>query len=120
LFVDNPEPLAQALMAISFLTANIIPEFIFNTESPESRRGIKVVVKSAGLPIGAGLGSSASFAVSLSAALLRLRQLMFGDIFPPGLPLEEIAGDDSPEGWSPPTAILNMLNGWAYGMYLLE
>jgi len=112
LFDGKPESLAQGVMAVSFLTANILPECLWGED--ESRRGIKVQVKSAGLPIGAGLGSSASFAVALSAALLRLRQLMYCDIFPQGFPVEEIAGDDTPEGWQPPGVVLNMLNGWAY------
>lgn len=73
-------------MSISFLAANILPECLWGVGTPESRRGIKVTVKSEGLPIGAGLGSSASFSVGMSAALLRLRQLMFGDIFPVGFP----------------------------------
>lgn len=113
-FVDKSETLSQGLMSISFLAANILPECLWGVGTPESRRGIKVTVKSEGLPIGAGLGSSASFSVSMSAALLRLRQLMFGDIFPVGFPPEEIAGDGSAEGWAPPNVVLNMLNGWAY------
>jgi hypothetical protein len=114
-FVDKNETLAQGLMSISFLAANILPECLWGDGNPESRRGIKVTVKSEGLPIGAGLGSSASFAVSISAALLRLRQMMFGDLFPPDFPPDEIAGDGSAEGWAPPAVVLNMLNGWAYG-----
>lgn len=113
LCVGKSDPLTQGIMAISFLTSNILPECVWG--EGDTRRGVKIVVKSMGLPIGSGLGSSASFSVATSAALLRLRQLMYCDLFPDNLPVEEIAGDDSPEGWTPPVAILNMLNGWAYG-----
>jgi hypothetical protein len=111
--VDKPDALAHGIMAVSFLTSNILPECVWG--EGDTRRGVKIVVKSMGLPVGSGLGSSASFSVAASAALLRLRQLMYCDIFPDNLPVEEIAGDDSPEGWAPPGVILNMLNGWAYG-----
>jgi hypothetical protein len=102
--------MGKSLKSISFLAAHIIPELIWG----DTTRGIRVAVKSNGLPIAAGLGSSASFSVALSAALLRLRHLMFGDVLPEEYLLEDIAGDDSPDGWSPPACILNMLNGWAY------
>lgn len=120
-FSDKIPSVSQCLMAICFLTANILPECVWGVEnSIETRRGIKVDVKSIGLPIGAGLGSSASFSVALSASLLRLRQLMYGDLFPAGISTDEIAGDDSSDGWVPPASILNILNGWSYGSYLYE
>ena len=118
LFQQYHPTTSQGIMSICFLTANILPECIWDNDA--SRRGIRVDVKSAGLPIGAGLGSSAAFSVALAAALLRLRQLMYGDLFPPDFPVEEIAGDDSLDGWTPPAVVLNTLNGWAYGECLLH
>mmetsp|Transcript_18590 Transcript_18590/g.18680 ORF Transcript_18590/g.18680 Transcript_18590/m.18680 type:complete len:534 (+) Transcript_18590:100-1701(+) len=110
-FSSLPLALAQGLMAVGFLTANIMPELMWGSDAC---RGIKVDVKAAGLPISAGLGSSASFSVALAGALLRLRQLMFGDLCSIDVTLEELAGDGSAEGWSPPLGVLNILNGWAY------
>eukprot|EP01041_Mallomonas_annulata_P005142 gene5142-10278_t len=110
-FSSLPLPLAQGLMAVSFLTANIMPELMWGADAC---RGVRVDVRAAGLPISAGLGSSASFSVALAGALLRLRQLMFGDLCSIDVTLEELAGDGSAEGWSPPLGVLNILNGWAY------
>eukprot|EP00607_Mallomonas_marina_P009140 CAMPEP_0182422668 /NCGR_PEP_ID=MMETSP1167-20130531/8415_1 /TAXON_ID=2988 /ORGANISM="Mallomonas Sp, Strain CCMP3275" /LENGTH=411 /DNA_ID=CAMNT_0024600919 /DNA_START=271 /DNA_END=1506 /DNA_ORIENTATION=+ len=99
---------AHSLTSIIFLTANILPEIIW---SSGVSFGIKVDVRAMNLPIGAGLGSSSAFAVALAGALLRLRQLLFGDL---DMTLEELAGDDSLDGWIPPLGVLNILNGWAY------
>ena len=113
-------PLAHCLMAVCFLTANIMPELLWGVDGAASttRRGLRVDVRSVGLPVGAGLGSSAAFSVALSGALLRLRQLMFGNLCSSDVTLEELAGDGSVDGWSPPLAVLNILNGWAYGKKL--
>ena len=46
-----------------------------------SMRGLRIEVKSVGLPIGGGLGSSAAFSVALSGALLRLRHKLFKDVY---------------------------------------
>jgi len=112
-------PLAHCLMAVCFLTANIMPELLWGVDGAASstRRGLRVDVRSVGLPVGAGLGSSAAFSVALSGALLRLRQLMFGNLCSADVTLEELAGDGSADGWSPPLAVLNILNGWAYGKH---
>lgn len=115
-FSTLPLPLAQSLMSVCFLTANVMPELLWGVDEVASstRRGIRVEIKSLGLPIGSGLGSSAAFSVALSGSLLRLRQLMFGDLCSIDVTLEDLAGDGSPDGWSPPLGVLNILNGWAY------
>lgn len=109
-FVGSCAGRGKSAMAICFLITSIVPELLWG----DTKRGIKATVHSNGLPISVGLGSSASFSVALSAALLRLRHLMYGDVLPSDFPIEDIAGDDSPDGWSPPAIILNTLNGWAY------
>lgn len=83
---------AQGLMAILFLTSQILPELIWHDEymlflddnitqdNHSNYRSIKIEVTSIGLPIGAGLGSSAAFSVALAGALIRMRGLLFNDI----------------------------------------
>lgn len=64
-------PLFQGLSSIAFLVVNIIPE-LMNGQFPTFK--LNLVVNSIGLPIGAGLGSSASFSVALSGCLMLLRK----------------------------------------------
>ena len=110
-------PLANSLMSICFLTANIMPELLWGVDGipSQSSRGLKINIRSIGLPVGAGLGSSAAFSVALAGALLRLRQLMFGNLCSSEVTLEELSGEGNVDGWAPPLAVLNILNGWAYG-----
>ena len=101
---------SKSVIAICYLTARLIPEIVYEGTD----RGLKVDVKSFDLPTAQGLGSSAAFCVALSASLLRLRHLMFGDVVSEQSPIEDIIGDDSLDGWSPPAHVLNVLNGWAF------
>jgi len=120
---------AQGVMAVCYLVSRILPKTVLNNE------GLKVSVKSAGLPIGAGLGSSAAFSVALAGALLQLRQRLYGDL----VKNEDTGGEElnfcteqvegpmtvfdferihEPEGmligWTPPSTLLPVINGWAY------
>mmetsp|Transcript_21300 Transcript_21300/g.58580 ORF Transcript_21300/g.58580 Transcript_21300/m.58580 type:complete len:515 (+) Transcript_21300:72-1616(+) len=61
-----------ALVPLLFLVASLLPQLV--AMEPDRFRGkLTIDVRSAGLPVGAGLGSSAAFSVALSAALLRLQ-----------------------------------------------
>lgn len=74
-FQNAPIAAAQCLMAITYLIARVIPECLLpKLDTDVIYGGLRFDIKSKGLPIGAGLGSSAAFSVALSAALLRLRQ----------------------------------------------
>lgn len=111
---------AQGLAAMCYLAANILPELMWGAGDtvPDPRRGLRIEVKSGGLPIGAGLGSSASFSVAAAGALLRLRQLMFGDLLGKSadVTLDDLNGNESSDGWCPPLHVLHMINEWAFGM----
>jgi hypothetical protein len=100
------------------MVAYILPQFIWGTNDKNNdvRRGLRVKVKSGGLPVGAGLGSSAAFSVATAGALLRLRQLMFADFLSqgPNVTLEDITGSGT-DGYSPPTSVLHTINEWAFG-----
>ena len=71
-------------MATIFLISHILPEFInlITTDSALSTiifggelvQGLIIKVRSVGLPIGAGLGSSAAFSVAMSGVLIRFEQ----------------------------------------------
>ena len=96
-----PQAALQGLMAIMYLTFNVLPEYI------SSGSGLAFDVRSVGLPIGAGLGSSAAFSVALSAALFRMRQEMVQDV-----PAATQSADGS--HIEIPASLLPIVNGWAY------
>ena len=124
---------SQGVMAICYLVSRLLPELV------ESGVGLKIDVKSIGLPIGAGLGSSAAFSVALAASLMQMRQRLFADLssaadigdagqaycaaldvakqegssLPTVFDLERINQSGVP-GWVPPATLLPVLNAWAY------
>ena len=69
-FSSLPFAASQCMMAISYLFYGIISSTWDKYSTGEF--GLKVHVKSAGIPIGAGLGSSAAFSVATAGALVRL------------------------------------------------
>lgn len=120
-----------ALAPLLFLCRSMLPE-IFQTsqkrktsgERIHSARGLCISVRSADLPLGAGLGSSAAFSVALAASLLQLRLRLFGDgnadghqtvplttgvsvtlHIPPAEPLSAICPGEEAK---------RLINGWAY------
>lgn len=138
-FHDSPVAATQCLMAIMYLIARVIPDCLWpKHDSGVSYGGLRLEIKSKGLPIGAGLGSSAAFSVALSAALLRLKQQL-----QPFLELDDAADDDKQLDMAPqlksatataanemqirlqppftsssrtaiPGILLPTINGWAY------
>lgn len=75
-----PQKYDESLVPLLYLMHVLVPETI----SSNGLVGLQVTVKSEGLPIGAGLGSSAAFGVACSAALLRLRIIIRGDAIEEG------------------------------------
>lgn len=69
-FAFCPFAAGQCMMAITYLYSGIVA-LAWNKERGGKSLGIKMHVESAGLPIGAGLGSSAAFSVATAGALLQ-------------------------------------------------
>jgi mevalonate kinase len=66
---------------------------------------INIVVKSKGLPVGAGLGSSAALSVALSATLLDSKNM---------LEKSNAAFPVHPENWLPTKPSLDLINYWSF------
>lgn len=119
-YTDAPSSAAQGLMAIVYLTSQILPGYIWG-KKPSG--GLRFDVRSKGLPIGAGLGSSAAFSVALSAALLRLsenqKQHSLEETINSEKLLETVTlSNPNFSGLTSsitiPNSLLPLINGWAY------
>ena len=84
---DVPKADQAPLIPLLFLCRALLPELFSEASVGTKRRasggvaspsGLHITLRSAKLPAGAGLGSSAAFSVALTAALLRLRIRLFG------------------------------------------
>jgi mevalonate kinase len=71
--------------------------------------GLSIRVRSQGIPIGAGLGSSAAYSVALSGALIRLREKFIN------IKSSEISDEGGmPYPMRPSANLLKIINDWAY------
>lgn len=129
-FEGAPVAASQGMMAIVYLVSKIIPESLWpKANSGITYGGINLSVKSKGLPIGAGLGSSAAFSVALSAALFRLKQQqqpflaqdisteakVMSSLDPPTVESKEtIVACQKSDSVRIPLSLLPVINGWAY------
>ena len=109
-FQSYPLPCSQGLMSASYLVANILPDVI---EGPKvasvfgsSITCLRINVQSKGLPIGAGLGSSAAFSVALAGALIRTKNVLSSDM--------KTVANNTVRVSVPPADMLTVINGWAY------
>lgn len=124
---SQPPADASALVPLLFLCHALLPELFIaeDGECPSQRgngtvsggriAGLRLAVRSAALPVGAGLGSSAAFSVSLAAALLRLRLTLHpaeASTFGCPVPVEAPATFCASE--CPCDAAKQLIDGWAF------
>jgi len=128
---DAPADDKAALVPLLFLVASLLPQ-LGALDGPRVGGRLEISVRSAGLPVGAGLGSSAAFSVALAAALLRLQlQLQrvstaasSGGISADGVarlvassPAASVAlmsGAAAAASLEPGAPAKELINGWAY------
>jgi mevalonate kinase len=107
-FKNLPAAASQCLMSITYLVQRILPELTLT--KPDT--GLFIDVRSEGLPIGAGLGSSAAFSVALAGSLLRLRSYVCKVSHSDNQGRAEgVAGGI---GITPSHELLASINAWAY------
>lgn len=94
-FAHLPSAAGQGMIALSYLIGHIL--------QPLLTSGLHISVKSLGLPIGAGLGSSAAFSVASSAACLQLHHR---------LEASKIGESDALLSLTPEN--LHTINSWAF------
>lgn len=121
-------------MALVFLVVGILPELCHPDELMQNQgnglvRGVRIDMKSFGLPIGAGLGSSAAFSVASAGALVRLRQKLIGDIVDPAdvdvsmmstdSETHNNSNNNSKNSHPIPQSVLSIINGWAFAAEII-
>jgi mevalonate kinase len=102
-FSSYPGNVASGLITISFFTAYILLPCI-ESDFSSCHRQLRVSIQSKGLPIGAGLGSSAAFSVAASAAAFQLVTKL------KEAPGETVELDNE---------MIERINGWAYSGEIL-
>lgn len=108
----------SGMISVVYLVGKILSQYVWGTpndEQPQAEKGLKIRILSMGLPIGAGLGSSASFSVAVAASCLRLSGMLYPSIHASnaGLlaPLQSANIGDSV---LPGSVALDAINGWAF------
>ncbi len=97
----------QAMLAVAFLVANILNTVVINKTRAFDKTGLKISVSSRGLPLGAGLGSSAAFSVALAASCVKLLSDIESDIL--------LSADrEECDVIIPPAPVLDLINGWSF------
>jgi mevalonate kinase len=104
--------LSQGLVTVIYIVGNILSDFIWKTGSITEAYEIKVSVKSHGLPIAAGLGSSAAFSVALVGACIEIVHKMS---FP-----EETQSALKNQWQIPDPDVLMIINSWAFVAEILN
>lgn len=118
----------QGIVTVAYLVANILSDVVWN--KLYGTYDIEITIKSHGLPIGAGLGSSAAFSVAVAGACIKLLKSM--DIRDIRLPpvdsgVASMLGTgtanniDTDDGWIlPDSDVLPIINDWSYAAEILN
>jgi mevalonate kinase len=99
----------QCLSVITYLVANMLPEVVWNDELPKNQWNLLINIESRGLPVGAGLGSSAAFSVAMVGAVHSMRECLVSKVSP--LWLQDVV--------VPNVEVLEALNKWAFAAEVL-
>lgn len=115
LFVSERLEVRNAMMSVVYIVGKILSGLI---HSDNIVAGLTMSVTSLGLPIGAGLGSSASFSVAVAASCLRLQALLDPHQSAQNSQIiESVSHTEEPV--SPAEAALTVINGWAFASEIL-
>jgi len=115
LFLSERLEVRNAMMSVVYIVGKVLSDFV---HSDTISLGLSMTVTSLGLPIGAGLGSSASFSVAAVASCLRLQALLAPQR---STQSASIAGTASSAGEHvvPDAVSLDVINGWAFASEIL-
>ena len=112
----------EKLTPLVFLCRELLPELLSCTPAVGKKRsapgdgepnGVRIHVRSADLPLGAGLGSSAAFSVASAAALVRLRHHLYTVTEADHCGFTVIS-TPTETAYCPSASAKRLINGWAY------
>ena len=108
------DALRQSMGAFIYTAIGILKEQLYDTPNMKSKGyGLVAMVESKGLPLGAGLGSSAAFSVAASASLILLREILLNNS------LDSEYKHKLIENKMPSKILLDEINIWAYASEVL-
>lgn len=117
LFLTERLEVRNAMMSVVYIVGKVLSDFV---HSDVASMGLSMTVTSLGLPIGAGLGSSASFSVAAVASCLRLQALLAPQQSVQNTGIAgALAGASKDEAAVPDAASLGVINGWAFASEIL-
>jgi mevalonate kinase len=111
--VTDEPAVHKAVMACSFLVCAIMPELVYEQSGAFQGKGLEIIVKSVNLPVGAGLGSSAAFSVSVSGAILHLKSLLLPEQLQARANATEVHVQESNLKGIVPRGLLDTINRYA-------
>ena len=122
LFPLEKSEVRSGMMSVVYIVGKLFTSLIWSDQSKadEQTVGLVMNVKSQGLPIGAGLGSSASFSVAVVASCLRLQAMMFPNSEKNASIITTcVESESSGCVCLPNAAALEVINGWAFASEIL-